>query len=87
MPVALLLLALLPLLFRLASSGSVGCSPLARAKRFNMSVRLTTPDNLPDICWPGRAEAETEGVEERAWKGGLACGKDVERWGGCGTGG
>ena len=52
----------LPLLFLLASSGSVGCSPLALANRFRISVRLITPLNLPDMCWPGIAEAETEGV-------------------------
>ena len=69
----------LPLLCLLASSGSVGCSPLALANRFNISVRLITPLNLPDMCCPGIAEAETDGVALRDWKGGLAGGKEVER--------
>lgn len=77
----------LPLRILLASSGSVGCSPLAFANRFSISVKLMTPFNLPDMCCPGNAEADTEGVALRGWKGGLACGKEVERWGGWMTGG
>ena len=77
----------LPRLFLLASSGSVGCNPLAFANRFKISVKLTTPLNLPDICCPGIAEAETDGVALRGRKGGLACGKEVEMCCGCGTGG
>ena len=82
-PPPLLLLALLPRRARRASSGSLGCRPLARAKRFRMSVRLTTPLRRPDMCCPGRADAETEGVDERGWNGGVDCGREeVERWGG-----
>lgn len=77
----------LPLLFLLASSGSVGCNPLALANRFNISVKLTTPLSLPDMCCPGIAEAETDGVAVRGKKGGLAWGRDVERCGGWVTGG
>lgn len=47
-----------------------------------MSVRLTTPLNLPDVCCPGIAEAETDGVALRGWKGGFDCGMEVERCGG-----
>jgi len=83
----LLELLLLPLRFRLASSGSVGCKPVARANRFRISVKLTTPERRPDMCWPGRAEAETEGVVLRGWKGGLAWGLVVVRCGGWATGG
>ncbi len=77
----------LPLLFLLASSGSVGCSPLALANRFSISVKLMTPLSLPDMCCPGIADAETDGVALRGWNGGLACGKDVERCWVWGTGG
>ena len=77
----------LPLLFLLASSGSVGCNPLALANRFSISVKLITPLNLPDICCPGIAEAETDGVALRGWKGGLACEKEVEMCWGWVTGG
>lgn len=45
-----------------------------------MSVRLTTPLSRPDMCWPGIAEAETDGVALRGWKGGAAWAKEVERW-------
>ena len=71
-PTPLLALLELPLRCLLASSGLVGCKPLARANRFNMSVRLTTPESRPDICWPGSADAETEGVVDKGWKGGDA---------------
>lgn len=74
----LLLLDLLRIL--LLSSGSVGCRPLALAKRFRISVRLTTPANLP-ACAPGRADAEMEGVALRGRKGGWDCGIE-ERWDG-----
>lgn len=73
---ALLSLNTLPLLLLLrillASSRSPGCSPLALANRFRISVRLTTPLNLPDIPAPGRAEAETLGVVLRGRKGACA---------------
>ena len=85
--IPLLELLELPRLFLLASSGSVGCNPLAFANRFKISVKLITPLNLPDICCPGIAEAETDGVALRGWKGGLACGKEVEMCWGCRTGG
>jgi len=72
----LLSLNTLPLLLLLrillASSRSPGCSPLALAKRFRMSVRLTTPLNFPDIAAAGSVEAETLGVVLRGRKGGWA---------------
>ena len=37
-----------------------------------MSVRLTTPLNLPEIAAPGNAEAETLGVVLRGRIGGWA---------------
>lgn len=64
----MLLLMLLELdlrLARLASSGSWGFSPLARAKRLRMSVRLMTPLSLPERLAPGTAEiadAEMDGA-------------------------
>lgn len=64
-PAALLELLELPLRCLLASSGLVGCSPLARANKFNISVRLTTPESRPDMCSPGSADAETEGVMDK----------------------
>ena len=30
-----------------------------------MSVRLTTPESRPDMCWPGSADAETDGVADK----------------------
>lgn len=57
-----MLLELLRLLARRASSGSWGCSPLARAKTFKMSVRLITPLSLPDKLAPGIALAEMAGA-------------------------
>ena len=56
---------LLELLLRLArrvSSGSCGCSPLARANAFRISVRLITPLSLPDKLAPGIALAEIAGA-------------------------
>ena len=50
-----------------------------------MSVRLTTPESRPDMCWPGSADAETEGVADKGWKGGDAWENEVERCGGWGT--
>jgi len=44
------------------SAGSAGLRPLARACRFKISVRLTTPTSLPDRRAPGTADAGTEGV-------------------------
>ena len=41
----------------LASSGSIGCSPLALAKRFKISVSETTPESLPVIPDVGTAAA------------------------------
>lgn len=46
---------------RLASSGSLGARPLARANRFRTSVRLMTPVSLPLMCCPGSALALTAG--------------------------
>lgn len=90
LPLTPTLLLLLPLLFLRASSRSAGCSPLARAYRFRMSVRLTTPERRPAMCWPGSAAALMTGLEARGWKGGLATcwygwGKVV--WGGIRTAG
>jgi len=57
---------LLLLLLCLISHGSSGFSPLALAQRLRISVKLTTPDNLPDMCNPGRpADADTDGEDER----------------------
>lgn len=44
------------------SAGSAGLSPLARACRFKISVKLTTPTSLPDRRAPGRLEAGIEGA-------------------------
>ena len=77
-------LELLRLLCLLLSSGSVGCRPDALAKRFRMSVRLTTPASLP-ACAPGNADAETEGVLPRGRKGGFDCGRDAWWEGGWGA--
>jgi hypothetical protein len=44
------------------SAGSAGLNPLARACRFNTSVRLTTPTRRPDNRAPGRADAGIDGV-------------------------
>ena len=52
-------LELLLLRLRLVSLGSPGCRPLARAKALRTSVKLTTPDNHPDIAAPGSWPAET----------------------------
>jgi len=49
-------------LARLASSGSCGCRPLARAKRLRISVRLMTPLSLPDRLAPVIAEADIAGA-------------------------
>lgn len=57
-----ILLELLRLRARRASSGSCGCSPLARAKTFRISVRLITPLSLPDKLAPGIALAEIAGA-------------------------
>lgn len=70
LPLIMLLLELL-LLCRRLSSGSVGCKPDALAKRFKISVRLTTPAKRPPMFAPGSAEAETEGELLRGRKGGL----------------
>ena len=68
------------LLLRLRSwPGSVGCKPLARAKRLRMSVRETTAERWPTRLAPGRAEAETEGEAETGKKGGDGCGEG-EAW-------
>lgn len=39
------------------SVGSAGLNPLARACRFRISVRLTTPNNRPDRRAPGSEDA------------------------------
>jgi hypothetical protein len=57
-----MLLELLLLRARLASSGSCGCRPLALANRFRISVRLITPLILPDRLAPVIAEAEMAGA-------------------------
>jgi hypothetical protein len=57
-----ILLELLRLRARLASSGSCGCRPLTLAKRLRMSVRLITPLILPDRLAPGMADAEMAGA-------------------------
>ena len=57
-------LELEPLLNLLYSPGSVGCSPVALAKRFRISVKETTPFRRPDIYAPGIAEAETTGADD-----------------------
>lgn len=38
------------------SAGSAGLNPLARAWRFNTSVRLTTPTRRPESRAPGSAD-------------------------------
>lgn len=57
-----ILLELLLLRARLASSGSCGCRPLALAKRFRISVKLMTPLSLPDKLAPVIADAEMAGA-------------------------
>jgi hypothetical protein len=62
---SMLLRILLELLLRrarLASSGSWGCRPLARANKFNTSVRLMTPLIRPDKLAPVMADAEMAGT-------------------------
>lgn len=44
------------------SAGSAGLSPLARACRFRMSVKLTTPTKRPESRAPSSAEAGIEWV-------------------------
>ena len=57
-----MLLELLRLLARRASSGSCGCSPLARANTLRISVRLMTPLSLPERLAPVIALAEMAGA-------------------------
>ena len=57
-----ILLELLRLLARRASSGSCGFNPLARANALRMSVKLITPLSLPDRLAPGIALAEMAGA-------------------------
>ena len=58
-----LMLELLLLRRRLRlSAGSAGLNPLARACKFNTSVKLTTPTRRPDSRAPGSAEAGIEDV-------------------------
>jgi hypothetical protein len=57
-----MLLELLLLRARLASSGSWGCSPLTRANKFKISVRLMTLLSLPDRLAPVIADAEMAGA-------------------------
>lgn len=64
---------LLRLRARRASSGSCGLSPLARANRLRMSVRLMTPLNLPERLAPGIADAEIAGAAAP-----VRCDGDVE---------
>lgn len=65
LPLTPTLLLLLPLLFLRASSKSAGCSPLARAYRFSISVKLITPVRRPARCCPGSAAALMTGVDAR----------------------
>jgi len=44
------------------SMGSAGLNPLARACRFRISVKLTTPSNRPDRRAPGSADAGIDGA-------------------------
>jgi hypothetical protein len=53
-----MLLLLLRRRCRRDSAGSSGFSPLARANRFRMSVRLTTPLSRPEML-PGMLDAVT----------------------------
>lgn len=57
-----ILLLLLRLRARRASSGSCGCRPLARANTFKMSVRLMTPLRRPERLAPEMAVAEMAGA-------------------------
>lgn len=57
-----MLLELLLLRALRASSGLCGCSPLARANKFSISVRLITPLILPDRLAPGMADALIAGA-------------------------
>lgn len=55
---------LLRLRFRRVCSGSTGLSPLTRAKRFSMSVRLTTPLRRPLMVEAPGKEAAPSGEGE-----------------------
>lgn len=44
------------------SAGSAGLRPLARACKFKISVKLTTPTRRPDKRAPGSDEAGIEGA-------------------------
>lgn len=44
------------------SAGSAGLKPLARACKFKISVKLTTPTRRPDKRAPGRDGAGIEGA-------------------------
>jgi hypothetical protein len=57
-----ILLELLRLRARRASSGSCGCRPLALANKFKMSVRLMTLLSLPDRLDPVMAIADMAGA-------------------------
>jgi hypothetical protein len=57
-----ILLELLLRRARLASSGSWGCRPLARANKFRTSVRLITPLMRPDRLDPVMADADMAGT-------------------------
>lgn len=65
----MLLLELL-LLALLVSAGSCGLNPLAFAKRFRISVKLTTPESRPDMLAPGMADADMAGAEVAGVYGG-----------------
>jgi hypothetical protein len=56
------------------SPGSIGFSPLARANRFSVSVRLTTPLSRPEMLAPGMLAA----VTEEAGDGAEVFGAEVE---------
>lgn len=78
LPLTPTLLLLLPLRFRLASSRSPGCKPLARAYRLRISVRLTTPESRPNMLEPGNEDELTDGLEESDARGGC-CGVEEKR--------
>ena len=44
------------------SAGSAGLRPLARACKFKISVKLTTPTRRPERRAPGNADAGTDGA-------------------------
>lgn len=88
----MLLDALLLRRSRLALSGSPGCKPLALAKRFRISVKLTSPTRWPETLALGREVLETDACVPRGACIGIPCeadGSEVGRegkWGIAGGG-